>query len=26
MFTKHRWNVLNIQCHPIDNHPAITTT
>jgi len=25
MFTKHRWNILNIQWHPIDDHPAITT-
>jgi len=26
MFTKHRWNVLNIQWHPVDDHPAITNT
>jgi len=26
MFTKHRWNVFNIQWHPVDDHPAITTT
>jgi len=25
MFTKHRWDVLNIQWHPMDDHPAITT-
>jgi len=26
MFTKHLWNILNIQWHPVDDHPAITTT
>jgi len=26
MFTKHRWNILNIQCYPVDDHPAVTTT
>jgi len=26
MFTKHRWNVLNIQWHPFNKHPAITIT
>jgi len=24
MFTKHRWSVLNIQWHPVDDHLAIT--
>jgi len=22
MFTKHRWNVLNMQRHPVDDHPG----
>jgi len=26
MFTKYRWNVLNITRHPVDDHSAITTT
>jgi len=26
MFTKHRWNILNIQWHPVDDHYAIMTT
>jgi len=25
MFTKHRWDILNIQWYPVDDHPAITT-
>ena len=26
MFTKRRWNVLNIQWHPVDNPTAVMTT
>jgi len=25
MLTKHLWNFLNIQWHPVDDQPGITT-